>query len=126
MRFSLVVTTLLAGLSVSALAQQSNEFRVKSSAPKERNAAPLPVGKTNGAGTASESNAKNLQALEHQTAKTAGATPRSTVRKNPSALKPIQNEPNPPINFSTSGTKSAKTGGQGFKQERVREKHTQE
>ena len=123
MRFSLAVTVVLVGISVSGLAQQDNTFKVKHSAPEKASKPSAPVGKTAGT-TASAANAKNLQALEHQTART---TAPSAGKKTAPALKPVKDKPNPPINFGgTGGGKSAGTTNPGSKSNRtrVRQKHT--
>src|SRR6266446_2860514 len=70
MRFSLAVAVVLAGISVSGLAQQT--FKAKRSAPeKARKSAP--VGKT-ASPVASNSTSKELQTLERQTAKTSASS----------------------------------------------------
>ena len=127
MRFSLAVTVVLAGISISGLAQQSNTFKVKHSAPEKASKPSAPVGKTAGT-TASAANAKNLQALEHQTARTT-APSASPGKKTAPALKPVKDKPNPPINFSgTGGGKSAGTTNHGSNSHsgRVRQKHTRQ
>jgi hypothetical protein len=102
MRFSLAVAVVLVGVSLSGLAQQNNQFKAKPSPPeKTKKSAALPVGKTNGAGTASGANAKDLQALEHETAKTSGS--RATGKKTAPALKPVREKANPPIDFNGNG-----------------------
>jgi len=132
MRFSLPVLVVLAGISVSGLAQQNNTFKVKHPAPEKAPKASVPMGKTAGPATASAANAKNLQAIEHQTAKTtatsgaAGKPSGSAVKKTAPALKPVKEKPNPPINFSgTGGGKSAGTASPGSnpRKGRVRQKH---
>jgi hypothetical protein len=102
MRFSLAVAVVLMGISVSGLAQQSNEFKVKHSTPeKVKQSAALPVGNTTGPGTPS-ANAKDLQALEHQAAGKS-ASSQAGGKKTAPALKPVKDQPNPKINFSTPG-----------------------
>ncbi|MGP0098892.1 MAG: hypothetical protein ACLPHI_17770 [Terriglobales bacterium] len=109
MRFSLAIAVVLAGLSVSALAQQSNEFKVKPSTEKQKKAAPLPTPKTAGAGTAASANSKELQAVEHQSAKTPHSA-QATGKKTGPALKPVKDKPNPPINFNSSGAAKGTPG----------------
>jgi len=126
MRFSLAVTAVLVGISVSSLAQQSNTFKVKHSVPEKASKPSEPMGKTTGPTTASAANAKHLQALEHQTAKTT-APSGSAGKKTAPALKPVKDKPNPPINFGgTGGGKSAGTTNPGANspKARVRQKHT--
>jgi len=132
MRFSLAVVVVLVGISVSGLAQQNNTFKVKHSAPEKAPKASVPMGKTAGPATASAANAKNLQAVEHDTAKTtatsgaAGKPSGSAGKKTAPALKPVKEKPNPPINFSgTGGGKSAGTTSPGSNSHkgRVRQKH---
>jgi hypothetical protein len=129
MRFSLAVAVVVAGISVSGLAQQSSTFKVKSS-PPEKAAKPItpPAGKTARSATSSSANAKDLQTIENQTKKTV-APSRAAGTKTPgkaAALKPVKNKPNPPINFSgTSGSKTPGTTNQGSNpyKGRLRQKH---
>jgi hypothetical protein len=123
MRFSLAVAVVLAAISASGWAQQ-DQFKVKSSTPVEKKAAPLPVGKTAGSGTA-DANAKNLQALEHETAKTYGRSG-SVAKKAAPPLKPLRSESNPPISFSSSGSAKGLKSGGVYKEERVRQKSSQQ
>ena|SRR5271156_5808920 len=125
-RFSLVVAIVLAGLSVSGQAQQNGTFKAKHSAPeKERKAAP--IGKTTGVATASSANAKDLQAVERESAKASGAS-RSSGKKAGAALKPVKDKPNPPINFggASGGGKNLATGHQATdpSKGRLRQKHS--
>jgi hypothetical protein len=112
MRFSLAVAVVLAGISVSGLAQQT--FRVKHSASEKAPRKSAPIGKTAGP-VASNGTSKELQALERQSAKTS-ASSRTAAKKTPgtgSALKPVKDKSNPPINFGASGGgKGARAGGQ--------------
>jgi hypothetical protein len=104
MRFSLAVVVVLVGISVSGLAQQ--KIRVKRS-PPDRTAKKMtaPMGKSAGVGTSSAANSKDLQALEHQTARS--SVPRSTAKKTPgaAAVKPVQvkDKASPPINLGGGG-----------------------
>ena len=105
MRFSLAVAVLVASVSASSLAQQNQTFKVKHSATEKAPKSSLPIGKKAGPATASAANAKDLQTLEHQTAR-AAAPSRSGAKRTPgkaSALKPVKDKPNPPINFGGSG-----------------------
>ena len=129
MRFPLAIAVALVGISVSALAQQNSTFKVKHSAPEKAPKKSAPIGKTAATpATASAANAKDLQNLEHQTAK-ASAPSRSAGKKTPgtaSALKPVKDKPNPPINFGKGGGKSAGTTNQGTNpyKGRLRQKHS--
>jgi len=132
MRFLLAVVVVLVGISVSGLAQQNNTFKAKHPAPEKAPKASVPMGKTAGPATASAANAKNLQAVEHETAKTtatsgiAGRPSGSAGKKTAPALKPVKEKPNPPINFSgRGGGKSAGTASPGSSSRtgRVRQKH---
>jgi hypothetical protein len=110
MRFSLAVVIIVVGISVSGLAQQNG---AKASAPVKapKQSAPMPMGRAGGPGTSSAANAKELKAIENQTAKVP-ATPQSAGKKTPgkaSGLKPVKDKPNPPINFG--GTSASKTPG---------------
>jgi hypothetical protein len=111
MRFA-VLAVLILSLSVSTLAQQSSSYKVKRTAPQQRAAKSsvmAPAGKSSGSGTATASNAKELQMIEHQTAKTSGpAHPVSTkAPKAAGAIKPVQDKPNPPMNFNGTGGKNS-------------------
>ena len=113
MKSSLATAVVLLGFSVGAFGQNSAPYgstphKVKPTAPQKsaKSSAIVPAGKSAGAGSASAANAKNLQALEHQTAKT--SAPRSAGKKGPgagAAIKPVKNKPNAPINFGGSGGK---------------------
>jgi len=124
MRFSFAVAIVLAGISVSGLAQQT--FKAKRSAPEKAARKSAPVGKT-ASPVASNATSKQLQTLERETAKTS-ASSRSAAKKTGtgSTLKPIKDKSNPPINFGGSGVgKSAGTGGQSANpyKGRLKQKH---
>ena len=125
MRFSLAVAVVLAGVSVSGLAQQT--FKVKRSAPEKAARKSAPVGKT-ASPIASSSTSKELQTLERQTAKTS-ASSRSAGKRTPgtgSAFKPAKDKSNPPINFGgTGGGKGGGTANQGSNpyKGRLKQKH---
>lgn len=126
MRFSWVVAVVVVGMSVSGLAQQNGTFKVKHSAPEKAPKKSAPIGKTAGPATASTANAKELQTLERQTAKTT-APPRAAANKAPTkagALKPVKDKPNPPINFkgSTKGPGTTNQSSNPYKG-RLRQKH---
>ena len=129
MRFSLAVVVVMLGVSLSGMAQQSGTFRVKKSPPEKAAKSSAPVGKTAKSATASSANAKDLQTIERQTAKTT-TSPRAAGTKAPakaSALKPVKDKPNPPINFGgTGGTKSPGTTSQGSNpyKGRLKQKHS--
>ncbi|MGD0793020.1 MAG: hypothetical protein ABR920_14735 [Terriglobales bacterium] len=130
MRFSLALAVALVGISVSGWTQQNNTFKVKPSHAEKAPKKSAPVGKTAASpATASASASKELQTLEHQTAKSS-APSRSAGKKTPgtaSALKPVKSKPNPPINFgATGGGKSAGTTNQGSNpyKGRLKQKHT--
>jgi len=109
MKLRWMVAVVLAGISVSGLAQQNNTFRVKRSAPEKPPKSTAPIVKTANPAKASSANSRELQALEHQTAKSS-APPRSAGKRAPGtapALKPVKDKPNPPINFGGTG------GGKG-------------
>src|SRR3984893_18659233 len=108
-RFSLAVAIVLAGISVSGLAQET--YKVKRSAPEKAPRKSAPIGKT-ATPVASNGTSKQLQTLERETAKTS-ASSRSAGKKagTGSALKPVKDKSNPPIKFGGSGVgKSAGTG----------------
>lgn len=117
MRFSLAAAIVLPGLSLGASAQSTaynngNAYKVKRSAPEKppKSTALAPVGKTAGTGSASSTNAKNLQALEHETAKASAQPPSGGKKPSGSApIKPVKEKPNPPINFNGTGAKGTGT-----------------
>src|SRR3984893_8630199 len=125
MRFSLAVAIVLAGISLSGLAQET--FKVKGSAPEKAPRKSAPVGKT-ASPVASNGTSKELQTLERQTVKTS-ASSRSVGKKTPgtgSGLKPVKDKSNPPINFG--GTGGGKGGGKRIhswtpKKARVKQKN---
>ena len=133
MRFSLAVAVVLASMSVNGLAQQSGNgtSRVKPShstakAPKRI----APIGKTASPATSSAANAKDLQTVEHQTAKSSTSS-RAAGKRTPGmapALKAAKekDKPNPPINFhGTGGSKSPGMTNQGTNpyKGRLKQKH---
>lgn len=126
MRFPLAVAVVTLGISVSGLAQHNGTLKVKRSAPEKTTKHSAPMGKT--AATSSSADARDLQTLEHQTAKTT-ASPRAVAKKAPakaSALKPIKDKPSPPINFGgTGGAKGSRTTSQSSNpyKGRLRQKH---
>lgn len=132
-RFSLAVVIALVGISVSALAQQNGTFKVKHSVPEKapKKAVPIsnaPVGKTTGAASSSTANARDLQALEHQTAKaSASSRPAGKKAGTASALKPIKDKPNPPINYGGTGGGKSQAGSHAVPDPakgRLRQKHS--
>jgi hypothetical protein len=127
-KFSLAVAVAVVGLSLSGLAQQNGTFKVKKS-PPEKAPRSIPMGKTNGAASSSGSSSKDLQNLEHQTAKSS-APPRAAANKTSSAstIKPVKDKPNPPINFGeTGGGKRVGMVNQGSNsyKGRLKQKHAQ-
>jgi hypothetical protein len=111
MRFASIAIVVL-DLTVCTLAQQSSSYKVKRSAPQQKapkSSVTAPVGKSSGSGTATASNAKDLQMIEHQTAKTSGPSHpvKTNTPKAAGAIKPVQDKPNPPMNFNGTGGKNA-------------------
>jgi hypothetical protein len=112
MRF-ISVATLIFGLSLSvcSLAQQTSSYKVKRSDPQQkvpRSSVVAPAGKSSGSGTATANNAKDLQMIEHQTAKTTGPSHpvKTNTPKAARAIKPVQDKPTPPMNFNGTGSKN--------------------
>lgn len=128
MRFTLAVAVVVAGISVSGLAQQNNTFKVKPHSAAKAPKKSAPIGKTAASpATTSGSASKDLQNLEHQTVKSS-APSRSAGKRTPGtpALKPAKDKPNPPINFGgTGGGKRAGMTNQGANpyKGRLRQKH---
>ena len=112
MRFSLAVAVVLAGMSVSGLAQQNDTFKIKRSAPEKAPKKSAPIGMTSSSATAAGVNSKQLQSLERQSARVS-APSRSSKKGTPAALKPVKDKPNPPINFGGTGGKNAGMTNQG-------------
>jgi hypothetical protein len=114
MKYSFAAAAVLFGFSISAFAQQSAQYgsvphKVKPSTTQKpvKSTAVAPTGKSAGAGTSSAANAKDLQAIEHQGAKTSAH--RSAGKKGPgagAAIKPVKEKPNAPINFGGNGGKA--------------------
>ena len=124
MRFLLAVAVVLAGISVSGLAQQT--FKVKRSTPEKAARKSAPVGKT-ASPVASNSTSKELQTLERQTAKTSASSRTAGKRTGTgSGLKPVKDKSNPPISFGgTGGGKGGGTTNQGSNpyKGRLKQKH---
>jgi hypothetical protein len=115
MKSSFVAAIVLLGLCVGASAQSStykdsSPYKAKRSTQKPpKSSVVVPVGKSAGAGSASSTNAKNLQGIEHQTAKTSAQ--RSSGKKAPgsSAIRPVKEKSTPPMNFNGTGAKGTGT-----------------
>jgi hypothetical protein len=119
--FALV--SIVVGLAALDQAQQNGTYKVKST-PSDKVKKPAPIGKVGGtAATASSANARDLQSVERENAK-AAAGPKAGGKKNATALKPVKDKPNPPINFGGTATK-AQTQGRATdpSKGRLREKH---
>src|SRR5271169_189524 len=101
-RFSWAIAVVVLGVSMSGMAQESKQFKVKKSPPeKTHKTGAVPMTKETNAKAASTANAKDLKAVEHQTAKTT-APRRSGGKKNPQ-FKPVKDKPSAPINFGAKG-----------------------
>jgi hypothetical protein len=116
MKFSLAAAIVLLGLIAGASAQSStynggSPYKVKRSAPQKptKSSAVAPVGKSAGNGSASSTNAKNLQGIEHQTAKTSAQRPSGKKAPGSSAIKPVKEKSTPPMNFNGTGAKGTGT-----------------
>lgn len=112
----LAVAALVAGITLSGVAQEKNALRVKPSAPdKAPKKAAVPVGKSAGVGTSSaaSSNSKDLQTIERQTARS--SAPHAAGAKTPksAAVKPIKDKPNPPIKLGSGASNGAGLNHQG-------------
>jgi hypothetical protein len=126
MRFS-VVAVILAGLSIGASAQSntSGTYKLKhSTAQKDpKSHVIVPPSKPANTGNNQVSNAKDLQTLEHQTAK-ASAPPRSGGKKAVGArpIKPVKDKSTPPINFGGTTKRTGNTGHATNPYSRVKQK----
>lgn len=108
MRFSLVVVVLLVGISASGVAQE--KFKVKHTPQEKTKKTAVPMGKSASLGNSTSANSKDLQALEHQTARS--SAPHAGGKKTSGAMiKPIKDKPNPPINLGSGGGASGGTSG---------------
>jgi hypothetical protein len=101
MRVWLAVAVILVVMSSSGFAQQKNTFKVKTSPSEKAPKQAAPIGKTAGANTSSAANAKDLQSLERQTAKSSAPSP--SAAKGTPPLKPAKDQANKPINFGGTG-----------------------
>jgi hypothetical protein len=125
MRFSLAVAVAVVGISMSGLAQQTNnQFRVKHvPADKGIKKSTMPAMKTTG--SSSNANSKDLQTLEHQTAK--GASAHNAGNRKAPPLKPVKEKANPPMNFNGGsggkGTSIARQSANPYKG-RLKQKHS--
>jgi hypothetical protein len=125
MRFSLAVAVAVVGICMSGLAQQTNnQFKVKHvPADKGIKKSTMPAVKTTG--SASNGNSKDLQTIEHQSAKSAGSRTQGTHKAPP--LKPVKEKANPPMNFNGGsggkGTTLARQSANPYKG-RLKQKHS--
>jgi hypothetical protein len=130
MKSGLAMGFVLVGITMSGWAQQNGAYKVKQTPPEKapKKAAPLPMGKTAGSTTASASNAKDLNNIEHQTMKTSPARAAGPKPVGKSAgLKPVKDKANPPINFNGNpGGKNPGTVNQASNpyKGRLRQKHS--
>jgi len=114
MRCSWAVVVAVVVFSVSGLGQQNRTFKVGPSPDEKVPKSSAPVGKTANSVTASAANARSLENLEHQSARTFGSSRSAGNKKTAVALKPVKDKPNPPINFgATGGGKKSGTTNQG-------------
>jgi hypothetical protein len=126
MKFS-VVAVILAGLSTGALAQSntSSTYKVKhSTAQKDpKSHVIVPPTKPANTGSTQVSSTKDLQTLEHQTAK-ASAPPRAGGKKAAGArpIKPVKDKSTPPINFGGTTKRTGNTGHAANPYSRVKQK----
>jgi len=111
MKFPLAVTVALLGVSLSGWAQQNNPYKVKNSTPQKKSAT---VGRT---ATSSGDPSKDLRALERQQAR-ASASAAAKSPETGSALKPVQEKPNHPMNIKGSGEGKITHKGSGLKNNR--------
>lgn len=108
MKFSrfMTIAIVLLSASVGGWAQQNNTFKVRKS-PSEKLPRSTATGSLAGP-TAASANAKDLQSIEHQSAKAPAPSAAKKTATAP-ALKPTPDKPNPPINFGGSAA-SKQTG----------------
>ena len=126
MRFSLAVAVVVIGISISGLGQQSKTFKVKHSDPEKAPKKSAVVSTPGSTATASAANSRALQSVEHQGAKVAPSRPVKKSAPGPSAVKPVKDKPNAPINFGGTGGKNAGLTNQGANpyKGRLRQKRT--
>src|ERR1700731_2542300 len=133
MRFSLATVLVLgisvSGVSVCAAGQTTATYKVKHTAPQKpaKSGSVAPLGKNAGSGSDFATNAKNLQAIEHESAKSAAPT-RSAAKgpKAGAAIKPVKDKPNPPINFNGASGKGSGMNNQAANpyKGRLKQKHS--
>ena len=109
MKFAMTLTataTLILGMSLGSVAQQTTYYKGRKSAPKPaKNEAAVPVGKTAGSASPAASNAKDLQLAERQSAKS--IKPERAAKKPPAAkMTQLRDKPAPPMNFGGNTPKS--------------------
>lgn len=78
--------------------------------------------------SAASANAKSLQGVEHESAKSSAPVHSAAKKTGTSTLKPVKDKPNPPINFGgTGGGKQAGMVNQGPNpyKGRLKQKHAQ-
>lgn len=99
------VALVVAGISLNGMAQESNAFKVKHSAPdKAARTTVAPIGKSATMGTSAAANSKDLQSLERQTAKSSAAPHvRGTKMPKSAAVQPIRDKSSPPIKVGGAG-----------------------
>jgi len=125
MKFSLAVAVAFLGISITGLAQQNNnQFRVKHQpADKGIKKSSAPVAAT--PKTTANANAKDLQTLEHQSAK--GTSSRNAGAQRTPPLKQVKEKANPPMNFNGGsggkGSTFARQSSNPYKG-RLKQKHS--
>jgi hypothetical protein len=110
MRVLAAVTAVLLALSATGIAQNSSKGTNSSKSSTRAPKSTLPV-KSGGAASTS-GNAKNLQNIEHETAKTAGKSEKAARAPKPVAMKP-EKDRSTPINFGGKSGDSIGTTKQG-------------
>jgi hypothetical protein len=126
MKFPWAVAVAMLVISLSGWAQQNNTYNVKNSTPQRKSAT---VGRT---ATPTGDPSKDLRALERQQAKATASAP-TTAKNTPgtTALKPVQEKPNHPMNVKGSGEGKIPHKSSGLKNNggkdpyagRLRQKH---
>ncbi|MGA7292599.1 MAG: hypothetical protein WBW53_04675 [Terriglobales bacterium] len=103
MKLLWMVAIVVAGMSVSGLAQQNNQFKIKHiPADKEAKRTTVVTGKQGSMPTAASANSKDLRSIERETTRSSGAV--RTPRQRTVAFKPMVDKPNPPMNFTGAGS----------------------
>lgn len=102
---SLAVAVAVAGICLSGMAQEKNTFHAKHP-PSDKSAkkTSVPVGKSSTVGTSAAANSKDLQNLEHQTARSSAPHASASKASRTATVKPLKENGNSPIRVGAGST----------------------